>query len=183
MKAAITIYTLIIWCIPFQIFGQDSSLTSKTNLGVRLSVFYNYKVIHYVPTLSLDLGQHNVYLGVQSTNVLNPMASETTIYEKSSFGANFGYRYLFVNKQNKVVPFAQLNFSLYELNYVEYQRGPFSQEKQQLILENTASIGLNFNVLKKVQFSCGIGFGSFEGFFLLVDSFIPTGYVGVEYKF
>jgi hypothetical protein len=112
------------------------------------------------------------------------MGSEMEIYDKNTYGINFGYRYLFVDKRKKIVPFAQLNFSIYEVEYNEYQLGPISPTtKQNLIVENTASLGVNFNLIKHVQFFSGIGFGSFEGFFLMVDTFIPSAYVGLEYKF
>jgi len=184
MKSLYTLFLLLLICNPLLLFSHDTTFTSKNNLGIRFSVFYNYKVIHYAPNLSLDLGQHNVYVGVQATNVLKPMGSELTIYDQNSYGINFGYRFLFIDKQKKVVPFTQLNFSIYQLEYTEYQRGPpFSTDKKRLIVENTASIGVNFNFIKHFQISCGVGFGSLDGFFLLVDSFIPSGYVGLEYKF
>jgi len=184
MKSHTTVLLFLLSCIPPQLFSQDTTYTSKNNFGIRFSVIYNYKVIHYAPNLSLDLGQHNVYVGVQATNVLKPMGSELEIYVKNTYGVNFGYRFLFIDKQKKVVPFTQLNFSIYQLEYTEYQRGPpFSTDKKSLIVENTASIGVNFNFIKHFQISCGVGFGSLDGFFLLVDSFIPSGYVGLEYKF
>lgn len=184
MKSPTTLFLFLIISCPIQLFSQDTTYPSKNNFGVRIGVAYNYKVIHYVPNLSLDLGQHNVYVGIQATNVLKPMGGETEIYDKNTYGVNFGYRYLFIDKRKKIVPFAQLNFSIYELEYKEYQLGPVSPTtKQNLIVENTASLGVNFNLIKNVQFFSGIGFGSFEGFFLMVDTFIPSAYVGLEYKF
>jgi len=184
MKSPTTLLLFLFICNPLLLFSQDTTFTSKNNLGIRFSVFYNYKVIHYVPNLSLDLGQHNVYAGVQATNVLKPMGSELEIYDNNTYGVNFGYRYLFIDKRKKIVPFTQVNFSIYEVEYNEYQLGPVSPTtKKNLILENAASIGVNFNLIKHAQFFSGIGFGSFEGFFLMVDTFIPSAYVGLEYKF
>jgi hypothetical protein len=116
MKSPYTLFLLLLMC-PLILFSQDTTQTSKNNFGIRFGVVYNYKLIHYVPNLSLDLGQHNVYAGVQATNVLKPMGSETEIYEKNTYGVNFGYRYLFIDKRKKIVPFAQLNFSIYEVEF------------------------------------------------------------------
>lgn len=90
MKSTFTFLSFLLICHPSQLYSQDTSITSKNNFGIRIGIVYNYKVIHYVPNLSLDLGQHNVYVGVQATNVLKPMGGETEIYDKNTYGINFG---------------------------------------------------------------------------------------------
>lgn len=183
MKLLFTLFMLLLIYYPIKTFSQDTT-SSSLNFGIRYSFFYNHKVIHHIPDFSLDIEQHNIYIGVQATNVLKPLGDPVDNYEKKSYGINFGYRYLFIDKKKKLVPFTQFNFSIYQVKYIEYQHGPpFSMERQTLIVENTASIGIDFNPIKHIHIYSGIGFGSFGGFFLLIDSFTPNSYVGLEYKF
>lgn len=183
MKSLFTPFILLLIFFPIKGFGQDTT-HSSINFGIRYSFFYNYKVLHHIPNFSMDIGQHNVYIGVQATSVLKSLSDPADIYKKNAYGINFGYRYSFWKKQTKLVPFTQLNFSIYQVRYTEHQNGPpFSTEKQKLIVENTASIGVDFNPVKHIHIYSGIGFGSFAGFFLLIDSFTPNCYVGLEYKF
>lgn len=180
------VFALIIFlqlCFHLELFSQDTT-KSRIDFGVRYSFYYNYKVMHHIPCFSMDIGQHNVYLGAQATNILKPLGDDVDVYEKNSYGVNFGYRYMFFNKQKKIIPFTQFNFSIYQVKYWEYQKGPpFLTERLKLIIENTASFGIDFNPINHIHIFSGIGFGSFGGFFLLLDSFTPCSYAGLEYKF
>ena len=166
-----------------EVFSQDTT-QSRLGVGVRYSFFYNYKVAHHIPCLSLDIRQHNIYLGAQATTILKPLGDPVDIYEKNAYGINVGYRYLLVDSHKRLVPFTQLNFSIYQVKYTKYQKGPpFSTPSQTRIVENTASFGIDFKPIKHIHIFSGIGFGSFGGFLLLIDYFTPNSYVGLEYKF
>lgn len=132
----------------------------------------------------MNIGQHNIYLGPQLTNVLRSIGDPVDNYKRNTYGVNFGYRFSFWKRQTMLVPFAQLDFSMYQVKYNEYQLGPpFSIEKKELIIENTASIGVDFNPVKHFHIFSGVGFGSYAGFFLMFNSFTTTYYIGLEYRF
>ena len=178
-----TVFLVLLLILPMGVFSQDTTRTS-IGFGVRYSFYYNYKVIHHTPCFSLDIRRHNVYAGFQATSIIKPIGDPVDVYEKNTYGINLGYRYTLSNNPSAFHPFAQLNFSVYQIEYIEYQQGPpFSTLRKKLVVENTASIGLEYVPFKWLRIFSGIGFGSFSGFFLVVDSFTPTSYIGVEYKF
>jgi hypothetical protein len=73
MKYPYTLFLLLLMC-PLILFSQDTTFTNKNNFGIRFGVVYNYKVIHYVPNLSLDLGQHNFYPNLPSFSDIGVIA-------------------------------------------------------------------------------------------------------------
>jgi hypothetical protein len=80
--------------------------------------------------------------------------------------------------------FSQLNYSVYQIRYKEYQLGPpYVTNRKRIVVENTATFGIDYNIHKKFHLYGGIGFGSMDGFFLILNSVIPCSYVGLEYKF
>lgn len=177
-------FTVFVFLSLFSLKGYSQDTTSNIKFGVRYTFFYNYKVLHHVPAFSMDIGRHNMYLGIQVSTILKSFGDPVDIYDKYAYGVNFGYRFAFWKKQTKLVPFTQFNFSIYQLKYTHHQMGPpFSTKKQNLIVENTLSFGVNYNPVKHFHIYTGVGFGSYGGFFLLIDSFTPTCYMGVEYKF
>lgn len=154
------------------------------DFGIRYSFVYNYKVVHHTPQFSMNIGQHNIYLGPQFTQVLHSLGDPVDVYSKNTYGGNVGYRFHFWKRKSKLVPFAQLDFSIFQLKFNENQLGPpFLTERKKIVVENTASIGVDFNPVHHFYIFSGIGFGSYSGFFLLFNSFTPTCYVGLEYRF
>lgn len=183
MKRFFPLYLFLLLHFPIQAFTQNTT-ASNIHFGIGYYFYYNYKMLHNVPSFSLGIRQHNISLGFQSTTVLKPLGDPMDSYKKKSYGVNFGYRYLLTDQQQKIVPFTQLNFSIYQLKYIEHQKGlPLSTKRQRLIVENTVSIGLNYNLSKHLKLYSGIGFGSFDVFFLMFESYLPTSYIGLEYKF
>ncbi len=172
-------------------FCQDT-IRSSIDISIRLNTYYtfeikrdyNFRVIHTAPVFSFQRNSHNFYIGPQYSYVFQPTPIASEIYEKNSYGINVGYRYYSKELVRKLRAFGQFNFSIYKVKYIAYQLGPpFSTEKKKIIVENTASIGIDFNAIKNIHVYSGIGFGSFGGFFLLIDSFTLNSYIGLEYKF
>ena len=183
MKSLFTSFAFLLIFFPLKVFSQDTT-HSSINFGIRYNFTYNYKLLHHTPIFSMNIGQHNVYIGPQATTILKSLGDQVDEYKKKAFGVNFGYRFSFWKRQTMLVPFAQLNFSIYQVKYNEFQKAPpYSTEKKKLIIENTASIGVDFNPVKHFHVFSGVGFGSYGGFFLILDSFTPTCYIGLEYRF
>jgi hypothetical protein len=78
---------------------------------------------------------------------------------------------------------AQFNYSIFEVDHEDYQRGPpFSSRNKETIVENTLSLGTDYGI-NKIHLFAGIGFGSSGGFFIFIEKFTFTSFLGVEYKF
>lgn len=170
-------------------FCQDQN-DSGVQLGIRFNTFYTFnnqlnyqfRVLHTTPGFSLSTNNHNFYIGPQYTYVFEPSSLSREDYETNTYGVNLGYRYYSNELVNKIRLFGQLNFSIYQVKSIAYSLGGGYSTKR-IIVENTGSLGIDYTPIKHIHIFSGVGFGSFEGFFLLLDSFAPSGYVGLEYKF
>lgn len=175
--------------IVFLLFNQDCFGQNKHNetpkLGVRLTTVYDYWVYHNTINLNVNFGDHNLYIGPELVHILMlpKKYDETDNYRSKSIGFNIGYRYSSREIAPRLKLFGQLNFSIFQLKLIEKQMGPpFSQEKIQIVVENTASFGVDYNFSNKLHLFSGLGFGSYDGFFLMINSFTPTFYVGIDYN-
>ncbi|MEI8201606.1 MAG: hypothetical protein WCH34_01245 [Bacteroidota bacterium] len=165
------------------LYGQDS-IIKYSNFSIRYSFYYNYKIIHHIPVFSFEYKDHNIYIGSQYSSILLPFGDEGDSYEKNTKGLNLGYRYYFRNQKKLLRPFLQYNFSIYYVKYNEIKLGPpYRIEHKALAIENTASIGIAYKILPKLNIFSGAGFGSYDGFFLMLYAFIPSSYIGIEYNF
>jgi hypothetical protein len=164
-------------------YCQDT-LENKIQFSARYLFYYNYRLTHHSTVFSIELNNHNFYLGPEYSIIFQPTPIADVIYEQNSFGSNFGYRYFFFERRKKIKFFSQLNFSVYQIKYKVYQLGPYyATNRKRIVVENTGTIGLDYCIYKQFHLSGGIGFGSMGGFFLMLNSFIPCSYVGLEYKF
>ena len=151
-----------------------------------------YKLIKFIlatynSSLVLDTnGIFSAYLIANSYSLIlkRIKGDPVDIYEKESFGINFGYRYYWGEKAKRLNVFSQLNYAIFKVKYKEYQHGPpFVTEHKDLIIENTISLGVDYNIWNNFHVYSGAGIGSFAGFFLITDAFLPTSYIGLEYVF
>lgn len=173
---------LYIFLLSNLLFGQKMT-PSIANWGLRYSFYHNYKVLHHSPVVTLDYKNHNLYVGPEFSTVLKTIKGDPIDkFEKNAYGVNFGYRYTFnKNCAKKLTLFGQLNFSIYKVRVNITQMGPHSPVQiKQLIIENTGSFGLNYKITKGISLFTGVGFGSFDMFFMVVDSFTPSGYAGIS---
>ncbi len=165
-------------------FGQNNQ-NEALRPGVRLTTVYDYWILHNAINLNLNFGNHNLYIGPELVHILRLPKKYDDIdnYRSKSIGLNFGYRYSSRELVPRVKLYGQLNFSIFQLKLIEKQLGPpFSQEKLQIVVENTASFGVDYKVSNKIHLFSGLGFGSYDGFFLMINSFTPTFYVGIDYN-
>lgn len=173
----------------FLSFHQDSYAQNKQNelprLGVRLNTVYDYWVFHNTINLNVNFGGHNLYIGPELVHIvmLPNKYDDVDNFRSRSTGLNFGYRYSSRDLVPKLKLFGQLNFSIFQMKIFENQMGPPStQEKISVVVENTASFGVDYNIFNKIHLFSGLGFGSYDGFFLMITSFTPTFYVGIDYN-
>lgn len=179
-----TILVLELTSISNKLYCQDSS-KKNLQLSARYSFYHNYKIMHHSPVIVIIFDKHNFYFGPEYSLILKRIKGDPVdIYEKESFGINFGYRYYWGEKAKRLNVFSQLNYAIFKVKYKEYQHGPpFVTEHKDLIIENTISLGVDYNIWNNFHVYSGAGIGSFAGFFLITDAFLPTSYIGLEYVF
>jgi len=163
---------------------------SKKNYSIRFNTigesYAEFEAIHLAPSFTITIGneKHNFYLGPQYTYLFQHKGNWSRRYEKNSPGLNFGYRLYSSKIMKNTRMLAQFNYSIFEIVHEDYQLGPpFSSRNKETIVENSLSIGTDYEIINKIHLFAGIGFGSSGGFFIFIEKFTFTGFLGVEYKF
>lgn len=157
--------------------------TRKLKFGLRLAQQLNYPILHTSAALSIGCKGHSVYLGPAFTHLNGKSFSFADTYEQTNMGLNFGYRYLFDSQWKNTHVLVQMDFLVYQAHYTEHSLGnPVGRELQKTIVENNFGIGLNHRLSEHVEVFGGLGFGSTNGFFLMLDQFITHSFLGIEYK-
>lgn len=163
-------------------FSQKKELKPTFDWGIRYGIHYDYKVLHHNASVIVNFNQHQLTTGPQISQVFLPFWDETDIYRATNIGIHLGYRYSWLRESTNFHPFAQIHFALFETQYTTSQLGPSPLSSQrEWILENTVSIGSTYKINPYIQFFGGIGFGSLDSFFLLIDSFVPHICLGIEF--
>lgn len=178
------IFVIVLMSISNKLYSQDS-IKKNLELSARYSFYYNYKIIHHSPVFTIKFNKNNFYFGPEYSLILKLIKGDPVdVYEKESFGINFGYRYFWGEETKRLKAFSQLNYAIFKVKYKEYQHGPpFVTEHKYLIIENTITIGVDYKIWKNFHVFSGAGIGSFAGFFLIIDAFTPSSYIGIEYSF
>jgi len=190
-KILLIVSLIKVAAFPNYLIGQDT-VKSKVTFGIRLISSYdfevyhdhNFRTIHLAPLFSVNIKHHNFFLGPQYSYVFQPTDVTNQIYEHNSFGLNFGYRYHsnFLLKNTRL--FGEFNYSIFQVKGTNYQLGPSSGSKwEEIYVENTGSLGLDYTILNQLHLSFGFGFGSYSGFFLIFEEFTLTSYLGIEFVF
>lgn len=158
--------------------------TDNLKVGIKLTQHFNYPILHMAPTLSIYKKNHNVYIGPEYTILRkNPLGDPIDTWEKTAWGLNFGYRYIINSFWENTNLFVQINFSIYQVKSKEYQLGPpFVTVHKNTIIENTGDLGCKLRLCKQLEIFGGMGIGSTNGFFLMIDQFIPHAFLGIEFK-
>ena len=194
MKSQIILLVLMrLISISSDTYSQDT-IKGTLNFSVRYSYNYNFKVAHHTPVyakvahhtpvFAIEVNNHNLYFGPEYTHVFQPTPIASIIYKKHAAGFNFGYRYYFNEQEKKLRFFSQLNFSIFQIKYKQYSKfAPFEKDMKKLIIENTGSLGADYNFYKNFHAFTGIGIGSWNQFFLILTNSFPSSYIGIEYKF
>jgi hypothetical protein len=167
-------------------------LLNHKNLRIRYTFSYvfepkpddKFRVMHHIPVMTYRHNRNDFYIGPQFSHIFQPTPVANVIYENNSLGINFGYRYYSQELTKNLYLFGQFNFSLFKIKFEEYQKGSQNVKKRsEIIIENIASIGINYKIIKDFNFFVGFGGGSFNGFFLILDEFNLNTYIGMEYEF
>jgi len=164
--------------------GYPYDSTNNWNFGIKLTQQVNYPILHTSPTFSIYRKNHNLYIGPEYTNLLEESFGDPADnYQHEYWGINIGYRYIFDSHWKKTNLFLQMDFSFYQLKYTEHQLGnPQETNNKRTIVENNLGIGVNYQLFEQIEIFGGVGFGSTNGFFLMVEQFIPHSFLGIEYK-
>lgn len=168
---------------PVNYFSPVDS-THNWNFGIKLTQQVNYPIGHTSPALSIYRKNHNVNIGPEYTHLFKESIGDALdIYQQDYWGINIGYRYIFDSPWRKTNLFLQMDFSIYQLIYSEYQLGYNNAAEQKItVVENNVGFGINYKLFNHVEIFGGIGFGSTNGFFLILDQVIPHSFFGIEYK-
>jgi hypothetical protein len=180
------LFISIVSCLSINLYGKDSTSTKSSFFGFQLYSSYDYKNLHFATDFSISLGRHELYLGPEYIKVIiNPLfGDEIDKFGKTAWGLNLGYRCYFPYSKKRVSALFQFNYSLYKIDYTEYQLGPpYYSTHKGLLIENTGSLGVHFNINKHLFINSEVGIGSFSGFFLIFDSFFPSASICIGYKF
>lgn len=178
----------IIFILTIKLYCQKEE---KSNFGIRYTFSYdfevnhdyNFRVAHHIPVFFYRYDRHDFYMGPQYSYIYQPTPVANEIYENNAFGINLGYRWYSNELINNLQIFGQFNFSVFQVSFEEYQHGyPFKETRHEFIVENTATIGVNYKLVNKLNLFTGIGIGSYSGFFLILDKFNLSTYIGIGYK-
>lgn len=176
------LFVLFNWNLDSIAYSQE---TDK-KFGLRYAYAYNQKIDHHgLYFIGHVDKQLQVYIGPE-VSVIRPsyFADEATLFEDKAIGLGFGLRLKFLEFKPRARFYGQLHFSAVPVKYYAFQHGPFSlQSARKLKIENTLVLGLELDLSSLATFSFGAGFGSNEGFFLILSSFMPHAHIGIELRF
>jgi len=169
--------------INFEAQNVKNDSIKKCTFGIKLSQHFNYPVLHTTPSFSIYIKNHNIYIGPEFTYLLNPLYGDPVYkWQNKYIGLNIGYRYIIKSTWKRLNFYLSMNFSIYQIKYEEYQMGPpYMTNHEKLIIENTIGVGLNYQILKRINLFGEIGTGSTDKFFLMLQQFVPHTSIGVEF--
>lgn len=155
---------------------------SVIRFGAKPTTQYNYKLMHNAIALNLNYKNSNFFIGPEHTHFFSNYYGWGARYEKNALGIYFGYNYSFKTIDRFSI-FLQTAFSIFPSNYSYYQMGPAEWiEHKEWVVQNTASIGTRFKMDNHIRLLLDAGFGSLQGFFLMVDTFVPTVALSLEFE-
>lgn len=157
----------------------------KWGFGVGLVQQFNMPIMHTSAVMNVWHRGSVLYAGPQYTYIYKEYSREEGItrYRQNSLGLNFGFRQVIKTRNEIFNVFVQMDFSIYETQYWYYVT-PYSEIRSdnQWIVENAASIGLNYRISDKIELNTGYGMGSTAGFFLMFEEVIPHFFAGLQYN-
>lgn len=160
--------------------------SKKWGYGVKLVQQFNMPIKHTILAFNVNKGNHHLYVGPHYTHIAKRRINADTdvSYSQNTYGINMGYQIVIKTRSEVFDVFMQLDVSLYEAQYW-YFNGPYSdvQSETRLVAENCISVGIKYNISKKLQTYAGYGFGATDGFFFEFEEVIPQIYIGLQYNF
>lgn len=162
---------------------DSAAVSKKLGIGLHVSYHYNYPNIHSAPALLLSYKNSAFILGPCFTQIMsNTLVYSVSTIEQESGGAMFGYMYTYHQVKGPLVPFFQTYFYGYEVYTIEQALG-YTAKHTRLVVENAAGFGVKIKAVKNFEIQLGAGIGSANGFFLIIDQFVPLLNVGLQYRF
>ncbi len=154
--------------------------------GLRYAYAYNQKIDHHGLYFISHLDHRlQLYIGPE-ISVIRPsyFSDQANLFEEKAIGVGFGLRHKFLKFKPWGRFYGQFHFSGVPVKYYSFQLGPGGNNTQRkLKVENTVALGMDLDLSSFASFTFGAGFGSNEGFFLILSSFMPHAHVGIELRF
>lgn len=179
-KRGLAFFTILI--ATMGCLAQNVQERPKIKWGTKVGTQYNYKLMHNAVTLTLEYKESKFFIGPEHTCFFNNFYDQGERYAKNVLGLSFGYNYTF-KALAKTSFYLQTVFSVFPSKYSYYQMGLADWvQHDEWVIQNTASVGIRYKMGKNVSFLLDGGFGSLQGFFLMLDTFIPAVSMSFEFE-
>ena len=165
-------FTTLFLLFCFHSVGQDKLI----HFGIENSNAYNFRFInkqqdyslaHSAILLSLNAGHHSFFLGPEYSYLSKPFGDDSDQIKHSMFGGSFAYMFSHeLKKWNSVDVFVRFNYSIFQQQLTDYKG---LETRKTMVYENTLDLGLKKRFANKFYVYGSLGFGSTNGFFLMVD--------------
>ena len=174
---------VVLFATTMECQAQAVQEKTKARWGATVGTQYNYKLLHNAVTLTLEYKDSKFFIGPEHTHFFSDYYDFGTRYEKNSLGLCLGYNYTF-KTMDKISFYLQTVFSAFPSKYSYYQMGLGEWvQHNEWVVQNTASIGILYKLGNNVRVLLDGGFGSLQGFFLMLDTFIPSISLSLEFHF
>ena len=189
-KIILLFTTIVITTI--NLFSQEAK---KSSFGIQYTLSYDFQVaprnsenkigvLHHAPALSYRINNHNLYIGPLLSHVFQLKPVWNDKYDNKAFGLHFGYRYYSNELLRNFRIFGQFHYSIFWVKCQHYQLGlPDGVTKTEIRVNNTASFGVDYEAIPNLHIYAGTGFGSYDGFFLILERVNLSEYIGIKYEF
>ena len=152
-------------------------------MGIEFSGQYNYRLSHSSIAFAIRFQKHRLYAGPEYTWLTKPLFGDPVdVWNFECRGIGFGYGYEFYTLNAHFNLFLKMNISVFDVIITQSGRGPYTKLYSIRVVENTIAVGTRYRLSKLFSLFGGLGFGSTNGFFLMVDEFIPNSFFGVQYE-
>ncbi len=186
--------------ILFTFFGIISLAQDTLQFSYVNSIEYNFRVPikqnnSNINTFSImhesilfvgSINNNSFFIGPQISYLNGFLYDPIEKINHINYGLNFGYERKFpiIFSKNGFEFTTRLSFSIYEISKIDYPLG-FTDEIQtrKTILENNLYVGLKKSLNPNFYVYTGFGFGSTNGFFLMINSFMLASTFGFGFQF
>ncbi len=163
--------------------GYKSQAQNQEKRGFKYGLKYSYcqNTIHYSVDIMYVIEKSSFSIGGNYTRLLNNVYGDPADrFINNQPGFNAAYGYSFLNTDNFNLSF-NTGFFVYPYSFYESQLGQVNGKKyNKLIVENYVNVGFNYKLYRKLNIYSQLGFGSYKGFFLILDGFMPVISIGVH---
>jgi len=145
-----------------------------------------YSIVHESILFVGSVKNNSFFIGPQISYLNGFLYDPIEKIKHINYGLNFGYERKFpiTNSKNGFVFSTRLSFSIYEISKIDYPLGLSDEiQTRKTILENNLYVGLKKSFNPNFYLYSGFGFGSTNGFFLMIDSFMLASTFGFGFQF